>query len=135
QCVSGSALTCSDGVACTNDSCDPATGCVFAPNNAACNDSVSCTTDTCTATGCNFAPQNSACDDSNPCTVNTCNPTGGCQSNNVMAMTPCTNGGDAGLCDGSGACVVECTTDGECSNNDVCDGVETCDANGQCANG
>jgi len=46
---------CNDNNACTTDTCNPATGCVFTP--ITCNDNNVCTTDTCDpATGCVFTP-------------------------------------------------------------------------------
>ena len=53
KCQLGATKPCDDGVACTVNSCDKATGnCVYTPDNAACNDGNACTTDTCGATGC-----------------------------------------------------------------------------------
>jgi hypothetical protein len=43
-CAGGSARTCNDGNVCTDDSCAPATGCVYANNTAACDDGRLCTT-------------------------------------------------------------------------------------------
>ena len=42
QCQGGSATACDDGKICTTDSCDPATGCVFAFNTASCDDGDAC---------------------------------------------------------------------------------------------
>ncbi len=54
------ATTCSDGNACTADSCNPLTGCVWSP--IVCNDNNTCTDDFCNgSTGCVFLPS--------PCTV------------------------------------------------------------------
>src|SRR5438128_4243553 len=47
-CVGGPPPNCNDANVCTTDSCDPATGCVNAPNTLPCNDGSACTTaDTC----------------------------------------------------------------------------------------
>lgn len=59
ECVGGScmvtAVTCDDGDACTDDSCDPATGCTTSPTS--CDDGNACTTDSCdSGTGCAHAP-------------------------------------------------------------------------------
>src|SRR5439155_9567356 len=46
-----------DGNVCTDDSCDPATGCVHAPNTASCTDGNACTTaDTCAGSVCVGGP-------------------------------------------------------------------------------
>src|SRR5205823_9640615 len=48
---------CSDGNVCTDDACDPATGCVNTPNTAACTDGNACTTaDTCAGGVCVGGP-------------------------------------------------------------------------------
>ncbi len=134
QCVTGTPLVCNDGVACTTDSCSPTLGCQVVPVNSACNDSVACTTDTCSGAGCTNAPSNAACNDNNSCTAETCNQATGCAVTNVNAGIPCNNG-NPGLCNGSGTCVVQCTTNANCVNSTVCDGAETCNVNGQCVAG
>ncbi|EFA78908.1 hypothetical protein PPL_08376 [Heterostelium album PN500] len=45
-------VVCDDGFACTEDSCDPATGCTYTPNNALCEDNNPCTKNVCTQRGC-----------------------------------------------------------------------------------
>jgi len=74
-CSGGTPLTCDDNSACTTDTCDTATGCVYTP--ITCNDNDACTTDTCDpATGCVYTPI--TCDDNNVCTTDTCDPASGC---------------------------------------------------------
>ncbi|MCH7687838.1 MAG: hypothetical protein IH899_14335, partial [Planctomycetes bacterium] len=52
-CVSGTPLTCSDGNVCTDDLCDPVTGCFFPNNTAPCDDGLACNEgETCTAGVC-----------------------------------------------------------------------------------
>ncbi len=72
-CTSGTALVCNDGNVCTNDSCSPATGCVFTNNTAPCSDGVACTSDVCAG---------GVCTGTSTCTGGqTCNPsTGACES-------------------------------------------------------
>lgn len=54
----GADATCDDGVPCTSDACDPATGCTHAPDPASCDDGNACTDDACDATaGCQHAPK------------------------------------------------------------------------------
>jgi hypothetical protein len=51
--VGGEAADCDDDNGCTDNSCDPATGCVVAANTEFCNDSDPCTgTDVCAAGSC-----------------------------------------------------------------------------------
>jgi subtilisin family serine protease len=97
-CTPGTPLVCDDGNACTLDSCDPATGCVFT----------------------------FACDDGNPCTADTCDPTAGCQHAAVADATPCPDGNlcngaetcHAGVC--TAGAPLSCNDGAECTTN-VCD--------------
>ncbi|XYH97831.1 hypothetical protein ACMHYB_60445 [Sorangium sp. So ce1128] len=65
---------CDDSNVCTNDSCNPSTGCVHTnvSNGTQCNDGSACTTnDTCqsgTCVGTNL-PNGTACSDNNACTI------------------------------------------------------------------
>ena len=53
KCSGGNEKDCDDGNVCTDDSCQPASGCAHWLNHAACNDDVSCTTpDLCTGGVC-----------------------------------------------------------------------------------
>jgi hypothetical protein len=53
ECQQGTELNCNDGIACTDDTCNPTTGCSNEPNNTNCDDQDPCTIDTCNAlTGC-----------------------------------------------------------------------------------
>ncbi len=75
----GTPISCSDDFACTTDSCNPATGCVFSPMNSACDDTFACTADVCDPTlGCIYTPIDSACNDNVACTTDSCNPATGC---------------------------------------------------------
>src|SRR5256885_13183475 len=52
-CLPGAALNCDDSNPCTDDSCDPGTGCVHVNNTAPCSDGNACTTgDTCGGGSC-----------------------------------------------------------------------------------
>ena len=67
-------MACDDEDACTEDTCNPETGCVFAP--IVCNDGELCTQDDCDpASGCVFTQVD--CDDSDPDTEDTCDPASG----------------------------------------------------------
>ncbi len=53
SCISSGQLACNDSNPCTDDSCDPKTGCQFVPNAAACDDGNPCTLgDQCSEGGC-----------------------------------------------------------------------------------
>ena len=132
----GSQTNCDDGNPCTNDDCDPVSGCVYLPNAASCNDGDLCTEgDVC---------QGGAC-------VGTPNPECIC---NVTA--DCADFDDGNLCNGTlmcedGACVVDeatikscdpalgsaCTevyceaTSGQCKVKDTLDGT-ACDDQSAC---
>jgi len=99
-----------DGVACTDEQCDPNAGggagaCVHVPNDTNCDDEVACTDDTCDdVLGCQFTPNSANCDDGAACTVDVCDLINDCQN------TP-----DDGNCDDG----VPCT-------QDVCDLVNDC---------
>jgi subtilisin-like proprotein convertase family protein len=95
------AVDCNDNNPCTDDSCDPASGCVHTPNASTCNDGNLCTTgDICTGGTCVGTPVN--CDDGNVCTDDACiaatglcghtNNTGPCDDGN-----PCTTGDTCGV--------------------------------------
>ena len=146
-------LQCSDNNPCTDDACDPATGCFF-PNNTnpcnddnactsadacgggachgvavVCNDNNACTIDTCNRTnGCVFTGNAGACDDDNPCTSDSCDPAIGCAHSSVASA--CNDGdvctvGDA--CE-DGVCrgtAVVCS-DGNACTTDSCDPTTGC---------
>ncbi len=153
SCVGGPALNCDDGNLCTDDSCNPATGCVHTNNSAPCSDGNACTTaDTCLAGACVGGPALN-CDDSNPCTDDSCNPATGCVHTNNTA--PCSDGnacttadtclggscvgGPALNCDDSNPC-----TDDSCNpatgcvhtnNTAPCDDVNACTTSDTCSGG
>jgi hypothetical protein len=101
-CSPGTPLNCDDSLFCTDDSCDPATGCVHVPHP--CADTDLCTTDTCNedTNGCQFTPV--VCpDDDNLCNgTPACNPsTGACDPGTaVVCADPVCTACDptSGLC-------------------------------------
>ncbi|HEX4826173.1 MAG TPA: hypothetical protein VFV19_17875 [Candidatus Polarisedimenticolaceae bacterium] len=103
-CNPGTAVVCNDHNGCTDDSCDPSSGCVYSPNTAPCDDGNACTTgDVCGAGSCHAgAPLN--CNDGNPCTDDSCNPASGCVHTNNTA--PCDDGNACTTNDtcGGGSC-------------------------------
>ncbi len=107
ECLSGVAFLCDDGNPCTDDSCEPLSGCMNSPNVSPCNDGNTCTLgDHCVDGAC--LPESSlSCDDGNPCTNDTCDALGGCE-----------HGFNTAACDDADACTV-----GEGCQGGVCVGV------------
>jgi hypothetical protein len=70
---------CDDGNECTNDGCEPASGCTFTAHEGLCDDGNPCTLqDRCKDGACFFLAQFD-CDDGDPCTRDQCDPqSGGC---------------------------------------------------------
>lgn len=150
-CLAGAAPDCSDGIACTLDSCDEAAdACRYAavdgscsddlfcngqevcdpqlgcrPGEAPdCDDNVGCTADACSemADVCVNTPENSACDDGEYCNgVELCDPVADCQVGTEPCLGPA-------ICSESTDTCVGCLGDAECDNGVYCDGAETCDA-------
>jgi len=97
-CEGAGPLTCADENPCTDDSCEPNTGCVFArrPDWSGCDDD-----DPCTAPGycqrgvCQLEPKD--CADEIPCTMDACTPTTGV----------CTHAPDNSLCGSGQTCSPE----------------------------
>ena len=102
-CQPGPPVSCDDGNPCTDDTCDPATGCHHAPNDAVvCDDGRSCTTD-------------------DACHAGVCTGLGTC---------PCADADGDGFADCSSACDPGGTPCGDCDDHraDVHTGAaETCD--------
>jgi hypothetical protein len=82
----GASVSCDDGNPCTDDACDPVSGCVHTNNTAPCSDGNACTVgDACSGGACvPGAP--ASCDDGNCCTIDSCDPSTGC----VHAPNPTT---------------------------------------------
>ncbi len=155
-CQAGTAVTCDDGVACTDDACNEGTdSCDFTANDANCDnglwcdgaetcsatldcqagtapdcdDSVACTADSCNegTDSCDNTPNDAACDDGAFCNgAETCSATLGCQ----VGSDPCTPFG----CDEVGDVCLECNVDADCDDGLFCNGAETCNA-GSCQAG
>ncbi|MFH1531664.1 MAG: hypothetical protein ABIK09_13140 [Pseudomonadota bacterium] len=128
-CTGGQAANCNDGNPCTDDSCDPATGCQNTPNTAACQDGDICTlNDQCDGGECKGgAPLD--CDDNNPCTADQCESVQGCvhapSSGDCNDNNPCTLGDH---CDG-GTCAsteIDTCNDGNSCTNDSCNPAQGC---------
>ncbi|MEM9070532.1 MAG: putative metal-binding motif-containing protein [Myxococcota bacterium] len=102
-CVPGVAVVCDDGVACTDDVCDPDTGaCSSEMNDDRCDDGLDCTQERCLRTGCEIIPQDGRCRDGVACTSDRCEIGRGC-----------VNAPNDSLCDDRDACTTDsCEADG-----------------------
>jgi len=133
DCISAGQLVCEDNNSCTDDVCNPLTGCEFVPNVAPCDDGNDCTEgDACSDGWCKSGPA-LACDDNNPCTDDTCTPGEGCSYTNNFA--PCDDGipcTDLDSCF-QGACTPGAPLD--CADDLYCNGVEVCDLQVGCVPG
>ncbi len=129
-CSGKSAVVCNDNNPCTNNGCNPATGCVYDPNTAPCGDGDACTqNDTCSGGTC----QGSAvtCDDGNACDgVETCDKGVGCLSGKPLNCDDgikCTND----FCSSLSGCKHE-PVHALCQDGELCNGSEACDADKGC---
>jgi hypothetical protein len=129
KCVFSAMDDCDDGKLCTDDSCDPALGCIHTLNTAPCDDGDICTTgDHCHLGACTGGGQ-LACKDGNPCTDDQCVPKAGCEflpnGKGCDDGSACTTGDhcDAGMCVVSG--LLDCA-DGNVCTDDSCDGKLGC---------
>ncbi len=129
-CAGGPPPLCLDGNPCTDDACDPLSGCVFAPNDAPCDDGNACTTgDGCVDGVCGFGG-GVDCDDGDPCTDDACAPATGCVYS--LNEAPCDDGD---LCTTSDHCHLgSCIPGGAlaCADGNPCTD-DACDPLGGCA--
>jgi hypothetical protein len=139
----GSPLVCDDANACTDDACDPLSGCVYTANAAPCDDHDLCTTDDTCALGACSGLENPQCqctvdadcaayDDGDLCNGTlTCSAEGKCQvaDGTVVTCSPDLGGPcDEVYCEPTtGQCAVKDALDGTtcddgnaCTENDVC---------------
>lgn len=148
-CRAGRNRDCNDNNACTNDSCNAVTGCVYVNNTGTCNDndpctendvcavgvcrgtqkncsdSVACTVDRCVNGNCENVADNSRCSNGNWCDgVETCDATLGCQPGTPPCNDgiPCTND----ICNPDDQLCTYTPNHALCSNGQFCDGVEQC---------
>ena len=128
-CAAGVALGCDDANPCTDDGCDPDTGCTHAANNGACDDANACTANDICAAGVCTAGSGVFCDDDNPCTSDWCDPLDGCV--HKLNEAPCSDGDICTVDDHChlGACIsstsLQCN-DGNLCTDDSCDGAVGC---------
>ncbi len=151
-CQNGTAPACDDGNACTDDSCDPGSGCTHTNNSSPCDDGNACTFgDTCSGGSCVGNALN--CNDQNPCTDDSCDQQLGCQYVNnaspcddddaCTTSDTCSNGicvgGPAPNCDDGNTCTDDsCDPENGCVHTDntaPCDDGNACTTNDTCADG
>ena len=128
-CIPGVPNTCGDNNPCTDDSCDPAVGCVFTNNALPCEDGSVCTVGDICLDGSCLSGALLACDDENVCTDDSCDPVAGCQF--VANEAACDDDIECTLGDHceAGACVYDdlasCDDDNPCTDNN-CDPANGC---------
>src|SRR5262249_12329181 len=134
SCVPGAERDCNDNNVCTDDSCNTTTGeCEYTNNTASCDDLNPCTLDdTCADGTCVGTPK--VCDDGVFCNgFETCDGTTGdcvngtpptCDDGIVCTSNVCDPTTDMCVNAGIPGC---CSSNADCNNGNVCDGVETCD--------
>jgi|GEM_PF-2888924 len=130
-CVPGAARDCDDGEGCTNDGCDPVSGCFHVPTSGACDDGDACTTaDSCASGTCAGVP--TSCNDQNPCTADACDPVTGCVGA-PLSGGGCDDGDGCTVDDVcvEGVCVGTPLNAGGCDDGDPCTD-DACDAAGGC---
>ncbi len=129
ECVGNEAFSCNDNNPCTDDTCDPKTGCEFTPNSAACDDGNKCTENDLCANGTCLGADPVDCDDDNVCTNDSCSPKLGCV--HTFNTAPCN---DADACTVGESCILGLCEGGKplnCNDGNVCT-QDTCDAKVGC---
>ena len=121
-CNGPSLTVCNDGSACTNDSCNKTTGCVFTNNTAACDDGNGCTTgDVCGSGTCVGGTNTCSCQQTSDCAGledgNLCNGTLFCDKVSLPYK-----------CQVNPATIVTCSTTGDnlCRKNTCATGTGQC---------
>jgi hypothetical protein len=135
--VGGNELNCVDNNDCTDDLCNPVTGCYWQNSSAGCEDGNACTVnDTCNNGGCVSGSWN-ACSDGNECTQDSCDPVQGCINSGATGASCTANSSDCPI----GQCVgtvcqskpgLPCTAE---IAQDLCQDVDapgTCSGSGNC---
>ncbi len=114
----GQSIACNDYNMCTDDGCEPASGCAFANNVLPCDDAKPCTANDACGGGTCAGTTPTVCDDLNQCTTDTCDPVMGC----VFTATPGAKCDDGEFCTLNDACdVTACTgAPNPCDDANVC---------------
>jgi hypothetical protein len=151
---SGDQVNCDDMNPCTQDSCNPTTGCVNTPIGGACGGSNKCVMNQTCQNGMCSAGTAVDCNDHNDCTQDSCNPTTGCVNtpiggtcgggNKCVMNQTCQNGmcsaGTAVDCNDHNDCTQDsCNPTTGCVNTPLtgpsCDAGITCTINDSCVSG
>ena len=135
SCSPTGVLSCDDQNLCTDDICDPTSGCIFTANTVDCDDQNLCTAgDQCQGGSCISGPT-LFCDDDVFCNgLETCDPMTGC----VSGSPPKVDDGIActvDACDQELDAPVHVPVDSLCDDGQFCNGVESCDAEIGCVLG
>ncbi len=120
-------LSCSIDRGCVTDACS---------GDAECDDARACTDDACVGGHCVHVPVDARCPAKGACGV------GVCLGDAISDPSGCGTKPDAAKCNANEGCVADacallragCTTDRDCANGNLCDGVERCVA-GACVHG
>ena len=132
-CPAQVAVPCGDGNACTDDTCDPAVGCLNPDNTnlcaaAKCDGLVHHADAVCAGAACP-AQVLTNCDDGNLCTDDKCDPAGGCS--HLANSRDCDDGS---VCTQGDVCQPDATCKGtaiSCDDGDTCT-IDSCDAKAGC---
>ena len=128
KCVGLIATPCNDGSDCTDDLCDVEFGCFNTLNETLCEDGNACTDqDLCIEGNC-LAGSPTNCDDDDFCTIDACDPVLGCTH-------PALNCSDGNLCNGLETCdsITGCVANAPpvCADTDPCT-LDACDGEFGC---
>ncbi|MCS6799310.1 MAG: hypothetical protein NZ898_12440 [Myxococcota bacterium] len=139
----GVVRSCGDGIDCTDDRCDPGSGCVNAPNDARCGPGFRCdpVMRGCVSTVMGCDPAECAMT-AGPCEVATCS--GGACVRRTVCMGPqiccggtCTTCDDGNPCTADrcvgGTCASVPTAGSPCDDGDPCTHSDRCQSDGRCA--
>jgi hypothetical protein len=88
SCKAGDAIDCADDNICTDDTCDPAVGCVHSLNQAPCSDGDLCTVNDLCQLGACVGGGELPCTDNDPCTEDSCVSGIGCVFNVLPDCCP-----------------------------------------------
>jgi hypothetical protein len=133
KCVFLEPTDCSDGLICTNDACNPLTGCYYNPIDQVCNDGNDCTTDSCDVeTGCTYAsvPDETLCGPEPSCDVLVWHQANACVSGVCITggISDCDDGNQCtdDVCDPALGCASPITNGASCDDGDECTGPDIC---------
>jgi hypothetical protein len=148
----GPEKTCDDANTCTEDSCNPKSGCLHKPLSGTCDDHNACTKDDACQPNGVCAGKAANCDDKNPCTKDSCTSDGGCShepttgacndKNVCTANDNCGTGTCQGTpvdCNDGNACTADsCHPAAGCQHQPVtggCDDGSACTTGDHCQDG